>query len=265
MGREREQAEGAKARGNELFAKGKYAAAVDAYTEAILFDPKWDVPLVNRALCRRRLKAWPAVKDDCEAALRINADNVKAHYYLGLALMQSGNVADAVRSLQKSLELARESGATIQDEVWRELARAKHCAWLPGKERRDADRAALLERLEAAAGGGGASAEDIEGLRGLAEAAAARDAPGEPPDEFTCRLTFDVFRDPVVCPSGQSFERSALQEHLHKVGKFDPVTRDPLRPEQLVRNHGLRAAAHAWLDEHPWAYADIAAGRPEIE
>ena len=41
---------------------------------------------------------------------------------------------------------------------------------------------------------------------------------GEPASAFTCPLTMEVFRDPVMTPSGLSYERSALLEHLKKVG-----------------------------------------------
>jgi len=37
---------------------------------------------------------------------------------------------------------------------------------------------------------------------------------GEPAAAFTCPLTMEVFRDPVMTPSGLSYERSALVEHL---------------------------------------------------
>ena len=40
---------------------------------------------------------------------------------------------------------------------------------------------------------------------------------GEPAAAFTCPLTVEVFRDPVMTPSGLSYERSALVEHLRKV------------------------------------------------
>ncbi len=40
---------------------------------------------------------------------------------------------------------------------------------------------------------------------------------GEPASAFTCPLTMEVFRDPVMTPSGLSYERSALNEHLRKV------------------------------------------------
>ena len=44
-----------------------------------------------------------------------------------------------------------------------------------------------------------------------------QDTKGEPASPFVCRLTMDVFREPVVSPSGLSYERSALLEHLAKV------------------------------------------------
>jgi STIP1 family protein 1 len=70
-------------------------------------------------------------------------------------------------------------------------------------------------------------------------------------------LTFEVFRDPVVAPSGNSYERSAITEHLKKVGGFDPVTRERMSLDDLRPNLALRNAAHAWLETHAWAYADI--------
>lgn len=43
------------------------------------------------------------------------------------------------------------------------------------------------------------------------------DEKGEIPPAYVCQLTMDVFRDPVMTPSGLSYERSALMEHLSKV------------------------------------------------
>lgn len=40
---------------------------------------------------------------------------------------------------------------------------------------------------------------------------------GEPASAFTCPITMEVFRDPVMSPSGLSYERSALLAHLSKV------------------------------------------------
>lgn len=42
--------------------------------------------------------------------------------------------------------------------------------------------------------------------------------PHELAGPFTCRITLEIFREPVICPSGLSYEKTALLEHLRKVG-----------------------------------------------
>ena len=61
--------------------------------------------------------------------------------------------------------------------------------------------------------------------------------------------------DPVVTPDGITYERSAITEHIQKVGKFDPVTRrEGLEPSQLVPNLALKEAINDFLERNPWAY-----------
>lgn len=43
------------------------------------------------------------------------------------------------------------------------------------------------------------------------------DAADEADHVYTCTLTMEPFRDPVVTPDGNSFERTALLDHLKKV------------------------------------------------
>lgn len=68
---------------------------------------------------------------------------------------------------------------------------------------------------------------------------------------------WQVFREPVVTPSGLSYEQSALQEHLSKVGKFDPVTRKAMTASDIIPNLALRAATECYLDANPWAWKDV--------
>ena len=315
-------AESSKGQGNALFAKAKYAAAIDAYTEAITLCPRWILPIINRALCHRKRRDWIAVKSDCDKALELDRDSIKANYMLGLSLIFERRFTDAVRRLEKALEGARQSEATMQDEIWRELARAKYLEWEGQARERKAkyDAAeAMLDKLVCGGehlvlhrasrsshgahgkdGGGGADAPieidesetmdadvvvnhqhdttddceastrdgvdvnhvvdraHLETIREMLRAVRQRDDRTEdPPDPFCCKLTFEVFRDPVVSPSGHTYEKLAILEHLKKVGSFDPITREPLRAEQLRPNVALRNAAHAWLNQHAWAYGDI--------
>lgn len=60
----------------------------------------------------------------------------------------------------------------------------------------------------------------------------------------------------MVTPSGNSFERSALLEHLAKVGRFDPLTREPINAADVRPNVGLRNATMHYLDHHGWAWAE---------
>jgi STIP1 family protein 1 len=37
------------------------------------------------------------------------------------------------------------------------------------------------------------------------------------PDYLCCKITLDILRDPVITPSGVSYERAVLLDHLEKV------------------------------------------------
>ena len=81
-----------------------------------------------------------------------------------------------------------------------------------------------------------------------------REVPAAVPDRYCCQISMEVMLDPLTTPSGITYERASLREHLQKVGAFDPVTRAPLRLEQAVPNIALRETIREYLDEHPWAY-----------
>lgn len=37
------------------------------------------------------------------------------------------------------------------------------------------------------------------------------------PDYLCCNISLDIFRDPVITPSGVTYERSVILDHLEKV------------------------------------------------
>jgi STIP1 family protein 1 len=73
------------------------------------------------------------------------------------------------------------------------------------------------------------------------------------PDHFICPITVDVMLDPVISPSGTSFERAALLRALAAKAE-DPISRKPLKADQLIPNLALKGAIEAWLLENPWAH-----------
>lgn len=59
--------------------------------------------------------------------------------------------------------------------------------------------------------------------------------------------------DPVVTPSGITYDRKIIEEHLQRVGHFDPVTRTPLSAEQLIPNLSMKEVIDAFIAENEWA------------
>ena len=77
----------AKARGATLVASQSWGAAVAAYTDALISLPverylatTRGVLLTNRALCYQRLGHWQLCKDDCDDALKHDAQSAKAWF-----------------------------------------------------------------------------------------------------------------------------------------------------------------------------------------
>ncbi|CAK0784570.1 hypothetical protein CVIRNUC_007774 [Coccomyxa viridis] len=266
-------AEKMKAEGNAAYQKQKWGAAAERYTEAITMAPDWAVLLVNRAMCQKHRERWDDVESDSRRALTLDPRSMKGNYLLGQALREKGSLAEGIRHLVKALELAREQGDSIKDQIWRELAKARYSMWQMESKARHMEQSSLLERLQqllhqslqsnlaqTAEEQQRAQAQhdhDMAALQRMAVRAGAPDRELEPDNAFTCRLTMEVFREPVITPSGLSYEQSALQEHLSKVGNFDPVTRKHMTSKDAVQNLQLRAATEHYLEEHPWAWADV--------
>ncbi|KAG8477874.1 hypothetical protein CXB51_027525 [Gossypium anomalum] len=258
--------------GNNCFKQGHLGAAIDAYTEAITLCPGVAVYWTNRALCHRRKNDWLKVEKDCRRAIQLDNSSVKAHCTLGLALLQKQELDEGVNELQKALDLG--SGANPKgymiDEIWQELAKAKYLQWEHASSKRSWELQSLKEACETAlkekhflddSHPGSFSDEAIishmkqlEVLSRVFKEAGEADIPGEVPDYLCCKITLDILRDPVITPSGVTYERTVILQHLQKVGKFDPVTREPLDHSQLVPNLAIKEAVQAYLDGHGWAY-----------
>ncbi|CAA2965102.1 E3 ubiquitin- ligase CHIP [Olea europaea subsp. europaea] len=266
------QAEKLRIDGNSYFKKDRFGAAIDAYTEAITLCP--DVPIywTNRAVCHRKRNDWTRVEEDCRRAIQLDHNSIKAHHMLGLALLQREDYTEGVKELEKALDLER--GASPKgykvEEIWQDLARARYLLWEHESTKRSWDlqnlketcMAALKEKhfLDTSQVEGfvdeniQSNLEQLEALNGVFNKAAEDDIPTDVPDYLCCKITLDIFRDPVITPSGLTYERAVILDHLHKVGNFDPVSREPLYSSQLVPNLAIKEAARAFLETHGWAY-----------
>ncbi|KAF7825863.1 E3 ubiquitin-protein ligase CHIP [Senna tora] len=267
-----QQAEKLRMNGNKCFNKDRFAAAIDAYTEAITLCPNVAVYWTNRALCHRKRNDWVRVEEDCRRAIQLDNNSVKGHYMLGLALLQRQEYAKGIRELQKALDLGRGANPKgyMVEEIWQELAKARYQEWEHSSTKRSWELQSLKEACESAlkekyvidiSQREGFLDEDptshfeqLEALGRVFSKAAEDDVPTEVPDYLCCKITLDIFRDPVITPSGLTYERAVILEHLQKVGRFDPITREPLNPSQLTSNLAIKEAVQAFLEKHGWAY-----------
>mmetsp|Transcript_17436 Transcript_17436/g.37847 ORF Transcript_17436/g.37847 Transcript_17436/m.37847 type:complete len:106 (+) Transcript_17436:2-319(+) len=66
-----------KEEGNKAFQSGKFAAAVQAYTDALALSPKDPVLYTNRALAHSKLQHWEPAATDSRLALQFDSSSVK--------------------------------------------------------------------------------------------------------------------------------------------------------------------------------------------
>ena len=64
-----------------------------------------------------------------------------------------------------------------------------------------------------------------------------------------CPIDFGMMTDPMITPTGHTFQRSAIERHLGQ-NQFDPIDRAPCTIQQLIPNLVMRDTVEGWLDQH---------------
>lgn len=280
-----------KEEGNRLFNLHKYEDAAHCYTKAIIKNPTQALYFTNRALCNLKLKRWESSCLDCRRALDIDPCLVKGHFFLGLALLEMELFDEAVKHLQRAVDLAKEQKLNYGDDMTSILRQArKRCFQLREEQRiaqdielqsylnqlivEDAERSlAALKEQEAVKDADSKSegeASSIEFTRKKEEIEEKRDTcmahlndlfakvderrrKREVPDYLCGKISFEILQEPVITPSGITYERKDIEEHLQRVGHFDPVTRVRLTQDQLIPNLAMKEVVDTFLQENEWA------------
>jgi len=103
-------AEAAKTRGNELYKRGEYSAAVDMYSKAVRLQPSNATFRINRAAAALMLERAQDALEDCQAALAVEPTLIKAHVRGSKAHVMLGNLSDARRQLELATTLPTSDG-----------------------------------------------------------------------------------------------------------------------------------------------------------
>ncbi|RKP01915.1 hypothetical protein CXG81DRAFT_11403 [Caulochytrium protostelioides] len=270
-------AERHKIQGNEHFARGDYAAAIAEYSLAIIQSgARVTTYLTNRALAYLQLGDYDRCVDDCRKALELDPQCLKAHYRMGQALShQPNHTQGALKALERAYRIAIEQKLDIADEIARQYRACKKTRWeVLEKSRRETetelyaylckmvnrDRERQLAQLSPDASDddrlaiNNAADHRLTQIQELYEAAdPSNQLRPPPPDAFLGKISFEIMTDPVVAPSGITYDRTEIMSHLNQVGPFDPLARTPLSARDLYPNLALREVIDAYLAKNGWA------------
>ncbi|CAF4472926.1 unnamed protein product [Rotaria socialis] len=100
------------------------------------------------------------------------------------------------------------------------------------------------------------SNQSLQELNNLFNEADTKRKRHEIPEYLTCKLCYDLMRDPVITPFGITYCRSCIEENLYKVGHLDPIANKPLAVEQLINNLVLKEIVEKFIKENEWVNSE---------
>uniref|UniRef100_A0A914GZ14 E3 ubiquitin-protein ligase CHIP n=1 Tax=Globodera rostochiensis TaxID=31243 RepID=A0A914GZ14_GLORO len=249
-----------KERGNRYYQAGKYEEALSHYTRAIIKNPNDPTYFTNRALCNLNLKKWESAAEDCRKALDMDRKNVKANYYLGKVYVHQKQFDEAIKVLMRAhegrvekIKFRQEEEKRITQEIELQCYLnqlidediAKKMEQLKNEDENDSE-----DKMDELKSQGANSKEQLNNLFAQVDE---RRRKRDLPDYLCGKISFELLQDPVVTPSGITYDRQDILTHLHRVGHFDPVTRVPLTADQLIPNFALKEVVDHFVQENEWA------------
>lgn len=269
-----------KDQGNRMFLARKYDDAINCYTKAIIKNPSNATYFTNRALCYLKLKKWDQSGQDCRRALDMDQNLVKGHFFLGQSLMELELYDEAIKHLQRAHDVAKEQKRNFGDDIAVQLRLARKKRFQIQEEKRICQEIELqsylnrliredMESRVAKVKLDDTANEDaiketqqhiefecennITELNNIFAKVDDRRRKRDVPDYLCGKISFEILVDPVITPSGITYEKKDIEEHLQRIGHFDPVTRVKLTQDQLIPNYSMKEVVDGFLSENEWA------------
>jgi len=269
-----------KDQGNKYFNANKYESAIESYSKAIALNPNVPTYYTNRALCYMKCNRWPQAVQDSKAALERDNGLVKGHFYLGTSLLELDKLDEAIKHLQLAFEMAKKDPSSYYDDTISSklrVARKKKFALQEEKRvQEEIDLQSYLNRLiledkerkmnklreenesyDEASGEIAKLEEEsdksVAELNSLFGKVDERRQTRDVPDYLCGKISFEILKDPVITPSGITYDRKDIVEHLERVGHFDPVTRTKLTQDMLVPNYAMKEVVDDFVSSNEWS------------
>lgn len=269
-----------KDQGNKYFNANKYESAIESYSKALALNPNVPTYYTNRALCYIKSNRWAQAVQDSKAALERDSGLVKGHFYLGSSLLELDKLDEAIKHLQTAFELAKKDPSSYYDDtISSKLRMARKKKFNIQEEKRvqeEIDLQSYLNRLiledknrrSAKLREENESYDEVSGeianieeesdravadLNSLFAKVDDRRQKRDVPDYLCGKISFEILKDPVITPSGITYDRKDIVEHLERVGHFDPVTRTKLTQDMLVPNYAMKEVVDDFVSKNEWS------------
>ncbi|KLJ07461.1 STIP1 likey and U-box containing protein 1 [Blastomyces silverae] len=276
-----------KAKGNARFKDGDFSGAEDLYSQAIQKNSNDPSFYNNRALVRIKLEKWEGAEHDARIAIDLygpkNPAAIKSNYYLSQSLLGLQRPTEARDVALAAYRASIETKNPNAEPLSKVILRAKQAVWAAKETTRlrdqnetlrkweellqadyEKDLAELRARLAAGEIGQIGFEEDKKDLldetqrrlnimRDVFAASMGEDMKERVvPDYLIDSISFEIMHDPVVTPSGHSFERTSILKHIQH-SPVDPITRAPMTINDIRPNYALKAACDDFLTKNGWA------------
>jgi len=248
--------------GNTAYKAGRFDGAIKLYEQAISYrqtstkSSEISTLHSNKSMCYFHLKKYNDALFEIQLAIKQYRHNVKAWFYKGQCHYALEQYVEAISAFQQTTRIAAEHNYNVSDDigsVLRQAQRAKFEADEKLRLQNISELKQILSRLKTVDGGEATvSAADRGRLVELLDIVKKYETRPVPPDALYGKISFDIMKDPVITPSGASYEREHIMEHLGRRGHFDPMTLQPLKPQQLIANYGLKEMIDDFIEHNPW-------------
>ena len=259
-----QRAEELRQQGNRAFGEARLHDAMEAYTAAVALQPSSSTLYSNRARCLFQLGDFEAALQDAQRAVEEDLTNIKAHFLLGTSLCEMAKKSKNVQQVDTALVRLRKAIGLCSSQNVRQLEnalnirvlRAQKLKWYLEKERYESELAEAEQSFRGRVAADTTLSEEQRQqlLTDWSSLLNNRyEVKGVIPSYLCCPLSGQLFSDPVLLSSGNSFERATAAVRLQG-SCCDPLTGDALATRAVAPNLNLRQAVAHFLAENPWAF-----------
>jgi STIP1 homology and U-box containing protein 1 len=246
-----------------MFIQKKYDKAIYFYKIGNKINPANNLIYSNLGICYYNLKDYSSAVEQCNLALELNPTNIKALVFKSksLALQSKANKNHLLSQESLSCLILAQSLCRIPEftsYLQMVLALQKKVSLLNAFLEEDYKKNVVIRLREYYS-----KVLNVNVFLLLNDYLVDY-IRVEIPLSITCPITLDIFNEPVVTPSGNTYEKRYLLEFCAKIGSKDPVTKENFASFQLIDNLNVKSAAEGFKQAFPWTEHYLTIGPEDI-